>query len=120
MSAQWLAEVLRLHDDASAAMSEPLITTRPMKITPDETPAPPWSGHAFYCEKCQALNQLEAGDVCMTMVEGRGQEYLTPACPTRGCGHRSRIQLPKEEGENAERPTPNAESRIEEEDWNAS
>jgi hypothetical protein len=74
-------------------MSEPLNRTPRMKITPTETPAPRWAGHVYFCEKCLAPNQLEAGDQCMAVVKA-GWEYLTPRCPTRGCGHRSRIMLP--------------------------
>jgi hypothetical protein len=100
-------------------MSEPLNRTPRIRITVNETPAPRWSGRVFFCEKCLAPNQLEAGDVCMPLLPG--WEYLTPACPTRGCRHRSRILLPAsvtallrialEPAESAE--TPDGE------DWNA-
>lgn len=73
-------------------MTEPLVKTRAIKIAPTETPAPPWTGRVFFCDRCRAANQLEAGDVCMPLA---GWNYLTPACPTPGCGHRSKIQLPE-------------------------
>jgi hypothetical protein len=74
-------------------MPEPLVKTPKCKISVTATPAPRWSGQVFFCEKCLAPNQLEAGDACMPLGAD-GWEYLTPACPTRGCDHRSRILLP--------------------------
>jgi hypothetical protein len=76
-------------------MMEPLVPTRPMKIAPTETPAPPWTGQVFVCDKCGAENQLEAADVCVPLNPPDGEHYLTPRCPTDGCGYISVIMLPE-------------------------
>jgi hypothetical protein len=82
------------HNSGEAKMNEPLVKTRPIKITPTTSPAPPWSGMVFNCARCEAENQLEAGDVCIPLSPD-GRDYLTPACPTPGCGHISVVTLPR-------------------------
>lgn len=71
-------------------MPEPLVTTPRMKITPTESPAPPWAGLQFDCERCEAVFVLEAADEC-DQIEGCTDAVLTPAC--RDCGHRSVVML---------------------------
>lgn len=59
-------------------------TSRPtprMSISESKTPAPPWTGVKFKCDKCGAVYQLEAADHCTPRVHGG---YFTPAC--RNCG----------------------------------
>src|ERR1043165_6989383 len=71
-------------------MTEPLVKTPRIKITPTETPAPPWASKSYVCDKCGMINVLEPSDVCVP-VSPNGHEYLTPPCPTPGCGHVSKI-----------------------------
>jgi len=73
-------------------VSEPLVTTRPIKITPAETPAPPWTGVKFRCRHCSAEYQLEAGDKCVA-TDGTGTKFKTPAC--FDCNWESVIQAPE-------------------------
>jgi hypothetical protein len=74
-------------------MNAPLVTTRPWKITPTETPAR-WTGIQFTCARCGALNQLEAGDQ-VAPIDGTATAFLTPSCPTPGCGEQSVIDVPE-------------------------
>ena len=46
----------------------------------------------FICNRCLAENQLTAGDVCVP-ISPNGFEYLTPKCPTPGCGHVSKVHF---------------------------
>jgi hypothetical protein len=65
-------------------------TTQPsprMSIVADATPAAPWTGVKFTCEKCQAVFQLEAADECQlrAVVSDTLASYDAPACWS--CGH---------------------------------
>jgi hypothetical protein len=73
-------------------MTEPLVSTPRMRIDVDRSPAPPWSGKVFVCDRCLVPAQLEAGDVCVP-VSPNGSQYLTPECPTHGCGHVNTIRF---------------------------
>jgi hypothetical protein len=65
-----------------------------MNRTPTETPAPPWASKSYICEKCGMINVLEPSDVCVPVCSN-GFEYLTPACPTPGCGRVAKITFPE-------------------------
>jgi hypothetical protein len=73
--------------------SETTAPTPRMRIDVDPTPAPPWTGKKFKCEKCPAEYQLEAGDQCVeqTRMEFESQKFATPAC--WDCGHVNVIKI---------------------------
>jgi hypothetical protein len=69
-------------------MTEALEQTPRMQITVADTPAPPWTGLKFTCEKCQGEFQLEAADPCSLrlVLNDHLKTHNTPPCPTEGCG----------------------------------
>ena len=85
--------------------NETATPTPRVKITPAETPAPPWTGMKFTCEKCKGEFQLEAADKCelRLVVNDHLRAYNTPPCPDydsmRGtfCEHINVIELRVEE-----------------------
>lgn len=72
---------------------KPGARTPRMQITVDPTPAPPWTGVKFTCEKCQAEYHLEAADRCVPIMRGSGKVtgYLTPIC--LDCGHVNVVEI---------------------------
>jgi hypothetical protein len=75
--------------------NETATPTPRIRITPAESPAPPWTGKKFTCEKCTAEWQLEAADQCelRIVVNDHLHAYNTPPCPTPGCGHINVIEI---------------------------
>jgi len=80
-------------------MTESLEKTPRMQITATETPAPPWAGLKFTCEKCNGEFQLEAADPCelRLVLNGHLKTYSAPPCPTEGCGHINTVTVDEPE-----------------------
>jgi hypothetical protein len=80
-------------------MTQQLNSSPKIEITATTSPAPPWAGEKFACEKCKGEFQLEAADPCelRLILNDHLESYNTPPCPTKGCGHINVITIDKNE-----------------------